>query len=191
MEGRTDITLRDLTVWCSHMHRSTQASELGGLSVCRWEMGTAAAWEGELTRHTRTRVHAHTPVGGTWPQNTPVGDSGCESQHWRLSPSPTGTWKQPFPPRQPPRSNPPEPHCHLTSWGFAAPSYSSPQGKGRQVGRGVRRALRSCWQPKASPETPAACLFAGRRLGSFAELRLFREPGEPQSGLHQRNQCLR
>lgn len=114
-------------------------------------MGTAAAWEGELTRHTQTRMHAHMPVGGTWPQNTPVDDSGCESQHWRLSPSPTGTWKQPFPPRQPPRSNPSEPQCHPTSWGFAAPSYSSLQGKGEKWGEGSEGLSGAAGSPRPSP----------------------------------------
>lgn len=79
-------------------------------------------------------MDARTHVGGTWPQNTPVGDSGCESRCWKLPPSPMGTWKQPFPPRQPLRSKHPhthtEPRHHPTSWGFVAPSYSSVRGKG-------------------------------------------------------------
>lgn len=43
----------------------------------------------------------------------------------------------------------------------------------------------------AAPKTLPARLFAGRRLGSLAELWLLRKPGEPQFGLHQCNQCLR
>lgn len=63
-------------------------------------------------------MDARTHVGATWPQNTPVGDSGCESRCWKLPPSPTGTWKQPFPPRQPPWSKhhtpPPTPSHDIT-----------------------------------------------------------------------------
>lgn len=127
----------------------------------------AAAWEGELARYTRPCARTHA-CGRDVPRSTPVGDSGCESRHWRLSPPPTGTGGAAAPSTPLGPTPPPKLHRH--------PCCNCLQGKGREVGTGVRRGLRSAWQPRAFPESPPPVCLQDADLarllssGSFGNL---------------------